>query len=65
MATTIAPEGIGLRCRTGGNQVRVTLRLPPGAALAAAHPPPAGRDGETLLYDLELTTDVELSAAWK
>jgi O-antigen ligase len=50
---------------TGGNEVLVTLHLPPESELTAVHPPPARRDGDTLLYNLELYTDVELAVAWK
>ncbi|MCK4470327.1 MAG: hypothetical protein KAW49_00935 [Anaerolineae bacterium] len=45
---------------TDANDVRVALNLPGGMEIIAASPPPAGREGDTLLYNLQLQADFEL-----
>jgi hypothetical protein len=45
---------------TGGHEVEVALILPPGAEVVAAYPAPARREGDTLMYELSLQTDLEL-----
>jgi O-antigen ligase len=50
---------------TGANQAQVVLRLPAGAEVVAASPPPTGRNGDVLLYQLPLQADIELSVDWE
>ncbi|MEA3339387.1 MAG: DUF4012 domain-containing protein [Chloroflexota bacterium] len=45
---------------TDANDVRVALNLPDGMELVAAFPPPSGREGDRLFYNLKLQTDLEL-----
>jgi hypothetical protein len=50
---------------TDSNPVTVVLRLPTGIELVAVSPPPSRYDGNRLLYELRLQTDLELSVDWK
>ncbi|MEE8389486.1 MAG: DUF4012 domain-containing protein, partial [Anaerolineae bacterium] len=50
---------------TEANKVQIALNLPTGAEVVAASPPPARRDGDVLLYELWLQSDIELSVDWE
>ena len=50
---------------TEGNELMMALNLPVGAEVIAASPPPAKRNGDTLLYELQLYSDVELYVEWE
>lgn len=45
---------------TGANEVRVALLLPEGARDIGVCPTPHRRDGDTLLYELQLESDLEI-----
>ena len=48
---------------TAASDVRVALNLPGGTEIIAASPPPTRREGDTLLYELNLRTDIELKVS--
>ena len=50
---------------TDANKVQVALNLPAGVKVVATSPLPTRRDGDALLYDLRLGTDIELLVEWE